>query len=421
MLRRSFFSKSLKVFIASFFSGTIFSAVSFKASEKYKFNNDWESLRTQFPITKIKAYFNTGTLGPSPTLVVEHVVSKIRNINETGNYKGAEKARIGLADFFGVSEQEICLTHNATEAANIVAMGLALKKGDEIIISSHEHVGHALPWLNRKENDGIVIKVFEPQSSRKENIKVISQLISDRTKVVAIPHVSCTTGTRFPIEELSEILTMKDICFMVDGAQAVGALDIDIKKLGCDFYIASCHKWMLGPKGTGFLYIKKNRLKDIKPIFVGSSSDISWELDENMQSINGWKDEAGRYDYGTQNAAIYEGLEKAITFINEIGIDKIQDRTSMLSTYLIEQLNKKVGNKVRILTPNEQASRSSIVSFVLLSGDYSEMFQLAYKSGFRVRKVPEAGLNAIRVSTHIFNNYVELDSFINFVEEYLNK
>ena len=93
----------------------------------------------------------------------------------------------------------------------------------------------------------------------------------------------------------------------------------------------------------------------------------------------------------------------------------------MLSTYLIEQLNEKVGDKIRILTPQEKNSRSSIVSFVPLSGDYSEMFQLAYKSSFRVRKVPEAGLNAIRVSTHIFNNYAELDSFINFVEEYLKK
>lgn len=421
MLRRRFFSKSLKVFIASFFSGTIFSAVSFKASEKYKFNNEWESLRTQFPITKIKAYFNTGTLGPSPTSVVECVISKIININETGNYRGVEKARTGLADFLGVSKEEICLTHNATEAANIVAMGLSLKKGDEVIISSHEHVGHALPWLNRKKNDGIVIKAFSPQTSRKENLKVISHLISDRTKVVAIPHVSCTTGTRFPIEELSEILKMKDIWFMVDGAQAVGALDVNLNKLGCDFYIASCHKWMLGPKGTGFLYIKKNKLKDIKPIFVGSSSDISWELDENVQSIEGWKDEAGRYDYGTQNAALYEGLNKSITFIKDVGMTKIQSRTTSLSNYLIDQLNEKVGNKVRILTPTEQSSRSSIVSFVLLSGDYSEMFQLAYKSGFRVRKVPEAGLNAIRVSTHIFNNYVELDSFINFVEKYLNK
>ena len=132
MLRRRFFSKSIKIIFSGFFSGTVLSALSFKAPEKYKFNDDWESLRAQFPITKLKAYFNSGTLGPSPISVVEHVISKIRNINETGNYKGTEKARTGLSDFFGVSKQEICLTHNATEAANIVAMGLNLKKVESL-------------------------------------------------------------------------------------------------------------------------------------------------------------------------------------------------------------------------------------------------------------------------------------------------
>ena len=418
MLRRRFFSNLLKTAFGVGFLGKI-NLSQAQVPDLKPFEGDWDNVRSYFPICKKKAYFNCGTIGPSPSTTVDHVVNKIKNINETGNYKGKEKARKALADFFKVKTKEICLTHNATEGINIIAMGLNMEAGDEVIMTSHEHVGNALPWLNRAKTDGIKIRVFDTAQTKEENLKRLKSLINDKTKAIAIPHVTCTTGTRLPVKEIGELAQKHKLFYMIDGAQSAGAISVEPYNLKCDFYVGSCHKWLLGPKGTGYLYIKYDQLENVKPICVGAYSDTGWTLNTKEQNIKSWIGTAHRFDYGMQNAALYEGVIKSLDFLNDIGMAEVEKRCCSLASYLYKTLNEKIAG-IELLTPEETASRSSIITFKPKKGDYKDLAIKANKAGFRVRQVPEADLKAIRISTHIFNNFEELDVFTEFLDNYLN-
>src|SRR5690606_14532422 len=130
-----------------------------------------------------------------------------------------------------------------------------------------EHVGNALPWLNRARVDGISLKVLDLTLPLEQMLKTLESYIGKNTKVIALPHLPCTTGRVMPVKEISAMAKRKGILKFVDGAHGPGMLDIDLHDLGCDFYASCCHKWLLGPKGTGFVYIKKEHLEKVDPKF----------------------------------------------------------------------------------------------------------------------------------------------------------
>ncbi|MDW7692081.1 aminotransferase class V-fold PLP-dependent enzyme [Flammeovirgaceae bacterium SG7u.111] len=378
---------------------------------------DWKSIRKTFPLNTEKVFMNNGTMGPSPTRVLDAVKKRMDAVNETASYSKKHNTRQKLADFFGVKPSELALTHNTSEGINIVASGLPLSKDDEIILCSHEHVGNALPWLNRAKKDGLVVKSFEPGDSVAENLELINALITKRTKVIALPHVTCTTGLVFPIKEIVELAKPKGIYTAIDGAQAPGWKVINLEELGCDFYAGCGHKWMLAPKGTGFLYVKESKLDELEPSWVGGYSDAGWTL--QPAKIKGWNPTAHRYDFATQNDALLVGFDEAITFLDELGIESIELRTRALAENLYEQLQS-LGEKVKLLSPSEEASRSTLIGFRVNNGmNYKDLWSELNKQKYRVRMVPEAGLNSLRVSTHIYNSPEEIDGFINTLKNYL--
>ncbi len=220
----------------------------------------WSVVRSQFPLTRDYIYLNNGTMGPSPYVVLETVKRAMESINISAEYGGWEVARPRLAKFVNVDEAEISLTHNVTEGINVVAWGLPLNRGDEVIMTTHEHAGNALPWLNRARYDGIVIKTLKPAMTADENLNRINHLITKRTRAIAIPHITCTVGQVFPAKAIAKLGHDKGLWVFFDGAHGPGMLDLDLKDIGCDFYATCCHKWMLGPKGTGFLYVRKEAL-----------------------------------------------------------------------------------------------------------------------------------------------------------------
>ena len=139
-----------------------------------------------------------------------------------GEYKGTEKARTRLAQFLGCEEAELSLTHNTTEGINLMAWGLPLKAGDEVIVSTHEHVGNALPWLNRAKLEGIRLVPIIPGLTQEENLKRIQASISSKTRVIALPHITTTTGTVFPIQAIAEMARKQGIWTCIDGAHGPG-------------------------------------------------------------------------------------------------------------------------------------------------------------------------------------------------------
>jgi len=376
----------------------------------------WRVIRDQFPLNRERIYLNNGTMGPSPYVVLENIRRAMEDIDISGEYGGWEVARPRLALFTNVDESEISLTHNVTEGINIVAWGLPLRKGEEVIMTTHEHAGNALPWLNRAKYDGIVIRTFKPQPTADENLREISRLINRKTRVIAIPHVTCTIGQVFPVQEIAQLGHEKGLWVFYDGAHGPGMTNLDLKTMGCDFYATCCHKWMCGPKGTGFLYVKKELLDVLQARWIGGGSDTGWDLTVDPPVFKGYVPTAHRYDYATQNAAIYKGVGAAIDFLHHIGIENVIRRGYVLAGHLQQELLK-LGDKVEMLTPTEDRSRGNLIGFRLKNIAYDKFGEHAAKKGFRIRLVGEGKLNSIRVSTHLYNNFEEVDKFVEAVKE----
>jgi L-cysteine/cystine lyase len=376
----------------------------------------WGLVREQFPLTRDRVYFNNGTLGPSPSPVVEAVRKALDAIDTTGEYAGWETARPKIAKFVNVDESEISLTHNVTEGINVIAGGLPLTRGDEVILTTHEHVGNALPWLNRMRLDGVVIRTFAPAMTADETVSRVNDLITPRTRVIAVPHITCTAGHVLPVKEIARLGHDKGLWVFFDGAHGPGTTLLDLKDMGCDFYASCGHKWMCGPKGTGFLFVRKEMLDVVQARWVGGYSDTGWDVTVNPPEFAGYVPTAHRYDFGTQNAALSIGLAAAVDFLHHVGMENIVRRGAALAARLQEGLLA-LGERVEMLTPTEERSRGFIVGFRLKNIPYDKFGEHAAKRGFRIRLVPESHLSSIRVSTHMYNSAREVDAFLEAVKE----
>jgi len=388
-----------------------------RASTEFKLDHSlqgelfWDQIRTQFPLAKDRIYMNNGTFGPAPFTVQQAMEESLLYINTSGEYGSTQPEREKLAAFLGIKTEELSLTHNTTEGINIMAWGISLEKGDEVILTNHDHVGNALPWLNRAKLHGIELKTFTPAGTQDENLYLLKSLISPKTKVIAIPHVTCTTGLVFPVKAISEYARARGILTAIDGAHGAGSFDLDLKELGCDFYAGCCHKWLLGPSGTGFLYVREEMLEQLHPFHVGGGSDSGWDLFSNPPVLHGYAPSARRFDYGTQSTSLMKGVSAAVAFHLEIGTKKTESRVRELNQYLFEGLSQ-FKNQLEILSPEESASRISMVSFRPKNISFQAAGNKLSELGFRIRQVPEGNVNAIRVSTHVYNSKEEIDQLL---------
>lgn len=370
----------------------------------------WKKIQNEFSIKKDIRYLNTGTMGLSPNVVSEAVIRRMEIVNSTGSYSGMEHIALEkLATMMGSEASEIAITHNVSEGINIAAWALPLKAGDEVILTDHEHVGNALPWLNRKRRDGIEIKMLKLTSTAESCLADIKKLVTPKTNVIAVPHVTCTTGQILPIKEICAFAKTKGIKTLIDGAHGVGMLDLDVKDLGCDMYASCCHKWMLGPKGTGVLYANKDLIEELDALFVGGYSDTGWLISKEKSEITGLRADSHRFFYGTQNTALYAGISAAADFLQSIQIPRVAGRISELNQMLFEGLHG--NNKFSILTPEERRSRGGILSFNI-EGNDRLIYERLRKEKWILRFVGESGLNCIRVSTHIYNSEEEIETLI---------
>ena len=378
----------------------------------------WNQVRAQFPLTKDRVYMNNGTFGPAPYAVQNALESSLLDINTSGEYGSTDPERQILAAFLGAKSSELSLTHNTTEGINIMAWGISLKTGDEVIVTNHDHVGNAVPWLNRAKRDGIVLRVFSPAATQEENLHLIRSLVTSKTKVIAVPHVTCTTGLVFPIKEISEFARSRGIITAIDGAHGAGTFDLDLTQLGCDLYAGCCHKWLLGPSGTAFLYVREEMLERMEPVHIGAGGDTGWDLFSNPPNLDGYVLTAHRFDYGTQSTSLMKGVSAAVAFHLAIGKEKIETRVRELSQYLFDGLTE-MQDRLEILTPVEAESRISMLTFRPKNTPYKAVGTELGKRGFRIRQVHEGRVDGIRISTHIYNSKAEIGHLLEVLPECL--
>ncbi|MCX6145437.1 MAG: aminotransferase class V-fold PLP-dependent enzyme [Ignavibacteriales bacterium] len=376
----------------------------------------WRFVRTQFPLTDERAYLNTGGLGASPYAVIDAVKAKmdeLEKIAETGHSDELWKeVKTAAAQLLGCDATELAFTRNATEGINIVCNGLPLKRGDEMITTTHEHVGNTVPWLGLLKREGIVVKLFEPSTvSAQENVDRIEQLLTKKTRLISVPHATTTTGQILPIKVLSALAKPKGIWLFVDGAQTAGMFPFNLHELGCDAYATSGHKWMLGPKETGLLYVRKEMLDVIQPKIVGAYSAAEFDLAKGTLDF---VPSAQRYEYGTVSIPLRFGLGAAISFLQKIGMENIWKRDQSLSTRLFMGL--KSIPYVSVLSPESSTERSALVTFKHEKIPFGDLQRHLDTYKLRTRGVGEGGVNALRISTHLYNSHDEVDRALEAVK-----
>jgi len=375
---------------------------------------EWEKIRESFLLPENFCYLNTAGNGALPQSVMDAFSKAMKEDARypgTGVKKEKWKAVKQLsANLLGddIRTSEIALIGCATEGCNIVINGLPMTKGDEVIVSTHEHPAVVVPLINRLKRDGIVIKTFEPDLiSGPGNIDRVAGLISKKTKLIFISHINFTTGQILPIKEIGQLAKENNIWFAVDGAQAAGNIPVRIDE-NVDFYTFSGHKWLLGPKRTGALYIRKKMLKVCTPVTVGGGSYDSFDIEKEKLSF---PKSAERYEYGTINGALYSGLGDSIDFMYKIGISNIWDHNRKLAEQFLAGLEKI--NGIILKSPFQKEYRSSIVSFEIDGKNCMDVYHhLIRKKKIRVRPVFENGLNFIRASFHLYNNEEDVERLL---------
>lgn len=376
------------------------------ATESY-----WETLRAQFSLDPALTYLNNASLGPSPQSVVQATLSTLHEIETKMAYGNWEQTTATLARFAGAAADEIALTHHTTEGINIMCWGAPLKAGDEVIMTTHEHAGNALPWLNRQKIDRIVLKTFTPEPTAEGVLKQLEQLVTKRTKVIAVPHVLCSHGQVLPVADICAFARNKGILTLIDGAHGVGMIPLNLHQMGCDAYATCGHKWLLGPKGTGFLYVRKASQELITPRFVGGGSDDgNWNMNISQPQLTAYHDSAHRYYGGTHNLALFKGLAAAVDFHEHIGTDQVHQRILFLGSYLRNALATVPG--ITLHTPEQRKSYTGIIGFTLAQQRATEVYAKLSAQHIRIRLFPENGLNYLRASAHIYNTTADIDRLV---------
>jgi L-cysteine/cystine lyase len=369
----------------------------------------WTFLRDQFPLQRGRAYLNTGGLGASPHVVIRAVQSKmdeLEKICETGHDEGLwSEIKGGCAELLGAGPEEIAFVRNTTEGVNIVANGLPFRKGDEIITTTEEHVGNIMPWLPLARRIGLKIRFFVPSVvSPQENLERIAALATKRTRLISVPHAVTTTGLILPVREIAEFARSRKIWTFVDGAQTAGMFPFSLHDIGCDAYATSGHKWLMGPKETGLLYVRREMQDVLAPVFSGAYSASAFDHQKGSFTF---LPAAQRYEYGTVSVPLRVGLGAAVGFVQRIGIGTIWERDRWLSTRLFDGLRAIPG--VTVLSPERDDMRSAMITLRHAKLPYLELQNHLNTYDLRTRGVNEGGLEALRISSHIYTSPAEID------------
>ena len=368
----------------------------------------WAHIRDQFLIPRDRIYLNNGTLGPSPAVVVEAVAEHTRRVASTyppgvdwEDLKGA------LGAFLNADPEGLVFPRNTTEAMSFVAQGLELAPGDEVLTTDHEHIGGLCPWQLVTTRTGASLRTFSlpvPASSREELLEVVLDALSSRTRVLSLSHVTFTTGTVLPVEELAEVCRERGIVFVVDGAHPPGMMAVELASWRPDFYASSPHKWLLAPQGTGLLYLGEEWRTRLWPTLASG----------------GWDDlalGAHRFNHlGTFDESRMAGLLAAVEFLNAVGMERIEARVRHLRARLEEGIRSLSG--VTVATPLSEELKAGMVAFSLEGVDSLELQRhLARVASVRTRVIGEYDYGWMRLSTHLYNLPGEVDRAVDLLED----
>ena len=375
----------------------------------------WTGLRAQWLLAPDRINLNCGSVGCSPLPVlramIDHILSAEEYREPAYPWFGYEEndrlhaLRDSLAAYLHVNRDELALVRNATEANNVVVNGLDLKPGDEVLLTDQEHPGGRCPWEQKAARFGVKLNTVvlpKPPASTEEIVERFQNALTPKTRVVFFSHITTVTGVILPAKEICGLARSRGVLTQVDGAHAIGQIPLDLHDIGCDFYASSPHKWLMAPKGTGTLYIRDERLKDL---WVNIAT-ANW---------NNYDMKAYRFSwFGTSNLSVMVGLKAALDFHQQLGPDVVYARIHELAS----QVRERVARYPQLSITNASADRfyGGLVTFEPNQGkgklDLKPVMDQCASRNIRVAGGPDH----IRISTHIFTQPAELDTFYTALE-----
>jgi selenocysteine lyase/cysteine desulfurase len=371
----------------------------------------WGLVRAQFSFTEEKVPMNAANLCPSPRAVAERVTELTFDIDRDCSFNNRAKfedllegSRAKVAGQLGVSPEEIALVRNTSEANNTINNGIDLDAGDEVVLWEQNHPTNNVAWDVRAKRYGLsVVRVSTPKQpkSGKDLVDPFVQAFSPRTRVLALTQVSNLTGVRLPARELVEAAHARGIYVHLDGAQSWGALDLDLKEIGCDSYSASAHKWFMGPKEAGILYVKEENIARIWPNIVAPG----WGNDVDPDVKGARKFES----LGQRDDACLAAVGTAVDFHRSIGHARVESRMVELATALKNGL---AGKGFSLVTPLDPEIAGGVCILQVPSKKSREVVDRLYRE-HGIAAAPTGGL---RLCPHVYNTMEHVERAVRAVD-----
>ena len=398
---------------------------------------DLSIYREDFPILKRKInnndliFFDNGATTQKPIQVIDAISDYYKNYNSNihrsvytlgdESEKIYEESKHLVKEFINAnSHEEIIYTSGTTESMNFIARIIEqdVEDGDEIILTYMEHHANLIPWQQLAIRKNLTLRFLDLDELGRININQLKELINDKTKIVSICHASNVLGNINPVYEIGSLLKDKDIYFVVDAAQSVPHMKIDVEKINCDFLAFSAHK-MCGPTGIGVLYGKKNLLEKFDPVEFGGG--MIGVVEEKSST---WAILPDKFEAGTPLLAEAAGLGATIKYLEDIGLENIESYTKELTKYLYDELSK-ISN-IKIYGTNEIGDRVSLVSFNLEGVHPHDLTSFLDEKGICIRAghqctqplLGKLGTYSVaRASLYFYNTKEEIDFFIQVLKE----
>ena len=398
---------------------------------------DLSIYREDFPILKRKIknndliFFDNGATTQKPIQVIDAISDYYKNYNSNihrsvytlgdESEKIYEESKHLVKEFINAnSHEEIIYTSGTTESMNFIARIIEqdVEDGDEIILTYMEHHANLVPWQQLAIRKNLTLRFLDLDELGRININQLKELINDKTKIVSICHASNVLGNINPVYEIGSLLKDKDIYFVVDAAQSVPHMKIDVDKMNCDFLAFSAHK-MCGPTGIGVLYGKKNLLEKFDPVEFGGG--MIGVVEEKSST---WAILPDKFEAGTPLLAEAAGLGATIKYLENIGLENIESYTKELTKYLYDELSK-ISN-IKIYGTNEISERVSLVSFNLEGVHPHDLTSFLDEKGICIRAGHQCtqpllgklgAYSVARASLYFYNSKEEIDFFIQVLKE----
>lgn len=366
-----------------------------------------DDYRQYFPVTRNWAYFNHAATAPYSTRTAQALQRYVSDFTENGgtNYAQWEKIREetrGLAgQLLNCTAEEIALTANTSEGANIVAQGLGFEANDNVVIPEEDFPANVYPWLNLRQK-GVEVRLV-PLDRGRLTLEDLLGRVDDRTRLVAVSSVAYHNGYRLDLEALGAALEVREVPLYVDAIQSMGVLPLDVAKCKISFLSADGHKWLLAPEGAAVFYCAADRLNSLNQAYLSWLS-VREPFDFGQTTIE-LAPSARRFECGTPNFAGTVGLHSSLKMILEVGVDRIEKRVLSLLEQAVDRLEQK-GYEVR--SPRKKGEQSGILTFSHERYDPETLKDRLLEA----KVVTTLRGGGVRISPHFYNNEEEIEQML---------